>query len=173
MATPTFNPAGADTGFLDSLTQAPITRTIRVRTKDGAIVECFGVYPNQVENLIGSIEKQTLEQFSKMADSHRYQIISRENTSPLSTKDIDPHSRQVGGDHYKSMGVEPWKAIKAWLTPEEWIGFLRGNIIKYQARANAGKGSAYENLSKAQHYTETLQLALEEQKQKEESMKPK
>lgn len=73
-----------------------------------------------------------------------------------------PQSYQVGGNHYKSMEIEPWTVIKSWLSPEEWIGFLRGNILKYQGRARAGKGTVEENLRKANHYTEMLTLALDE-----------
>lgn len=72
------------------------------------------------------------------------------------------YDRQVGGDHYKQLAVEPWKAMKSWLTSEEWIGFLRGNIIKYHARANSGKGSREENLAKAAHYQQQLTETLEE-----------
>lgn len=73
-----------------------------------------------------------------------------------------PQSYQVGGNHYKSMEIEPWTVIKSWLSPEEWIGFLRGNILKYQGRARAGKGTVEENLRKANHYTQMLTLALDE-----------
>ena len=66
-------------------------------------------------------------------------------------------SRQVGGEHYKKLQVEPWSAMKAWLTPEEYIGFLRGNIIKYHARANAGKEDKNIQLQKAGHYQQELE----------------
>ena len=41
---------------------------------------------------------------------------------------------QVGGDHYKEMGIPPWDVIEAVLTHEEFVGFLKGNIIKYAMR---------------------------------------
>lgn len=59
--------------------------------------------------------------------------------------------RQVGGDHYKSLAVEPWAAMQAWMTPEEFRGFLKGNVIKYLART---KGP--NDLQKAHHYMEKL-----------------
>ena len=37
---------------------------------------------------------------------------------------------QVGGQHYKEMGVQPWDVMEAVLSREEFIGFLKGNIIK-------------------------------------------
>lgn len=67
---------------------------------------------------------------------------------------------QVGGNHYKSLAVEPWDAMEAWLIPIEFIGFLRGNIIKYHARAQQGKGSPEENLRKAAHYSRKLEEVL-------------
>lgn len=47
--------------------------------------------------------------------------------------------------------------MKAWLTPEEYIGYLRGNIIKYQARANSGKEDKKVQLLKAGHYQQQLE----------------
>jgi hypothetical protein len=41
---------------------------------------------------------------------------------------------QAGGSHYKDMGVQPWIVMEALLTREEFIGFLKGNLIKYGMR---------------------------------------
>lgn len=64
--------------------------------------------------------------------------------------------KQVGGDHYKSMDVQPWDAMQAWMTDDEFKGFLRGNVIKYVARAGSKGGSVMEDFQKAQHYLEEL-----------------
>lgn len=69
----------------------------------------------------------------------------------------NPNDRQVGGDHYKTLTIEPWVAMESWLTLEEFRGFLKGNAIKYLARANSGKGSPDENLKKAKHYMDKLE----------------
>ena len=71
------------------------------------------------------------------------------------------HDIQIGGDHYKNMAVEPWKAMKAWLSEEEYIGYLRGNIIKYHARANSGKEDKEIQLRKAGHYQQQLEEFLD------------
>lgn len=65
-----------------------------------------------------------------------------------------PNDEQIGGDHYKSKTVQPWDAMEAWLTPEQFKGFLRGNIIKYLARYD-DKGGV-EDLKKARHYLDKL-----------------
>lgn len=56
---------------------------------------------------------------------------------------------QIGGQHYKEMGVQPWTVMESVLTPEEFIGFLKGNIIKYSMRA--GKKDS-DDAGKAKHY---------------------
>lgn len=61
------------------------------------------------------------------------------------------NDKQVGGSHYKTLTIQPWDAMEAWLTPEEFRGFLKGNAIKYLAR----KKNA-DDLQKAQHYLEKL-----------------
>ena len=63
--------------------------------------------------------------------------------------------KQIGGDHYVSKAIQPWDAMEAWMTPEEFVGFLRGNAIKYLARAGS-KGNALEDYRKAQHYLARL-----------------
>ena len=68
----------------------------------------------------------------------------------MSAKDI-----QIGGGHYINMSVQPWDAMIAWMPPEEFEGFLRGNVIKYIARAGS-KGPALEDLKKARHYLDKL-----------------
>lgn len=57
---------------------------------------------------------------------------------------------QVGGTHYKALGMQPWHVMEAVLTPEEFQGFLKGNIIKYAMRQ--GKKEGTDDSNKAQHY---------------------
>lgn len=57
---------------------------------------------------------------------------------------------QVGGTHYKDRTIQPWEAMESWLSHEEFIGYLRGNVVKYLARCNEKGG--VDDLKKAQHY---------------------
>jgi hypothetical protein len=66
----------------------------------------------------------------------------------------EANKRQVGGDHYMNMGVQPWKAMESWMTDEQIIGFMMGNVIKYVARWQEKNG--IEDLRKASHYLEKL-----------------
>lgn len=62
--------------------------------------------------------------------------------------------KQVGGTHYKDMPVQPWTVMQLVLTDEEFIGFLKGNVIKYSMRQGRKDGS--DDAGKAQHYLEKL-----------------
>jgi len=70
------------------------------------------------------------------------------------------NSYQVGGDHYTSMPMQPWELMEAVLTREEWIGFLKGNLIKYTLRAGRKPGS--DDVAKARHYRQKLMEALQQ-----------
>ena len=67
---------------------------------------------------------------------------------------VTANERQVGGSHYKDMPMQPWDVMEAVLTPEEFRGFLRGNVIKYSMRAGRKEGS--DDLEKARHYMQKL-----------------
>ena len=60
---------------------------------------------------------------------------------------------QYGGTHYKDMTIQPWAVMEAVLTPQEFIGFLKGNIIKYSLRQ--GKKDS-PDADKAKHYMQKL-----------------
>jgi hypothetical protein len=75
--------------------------------------------------------------------------------------------RQVGGDHYRSKEIQPWDAMEAWMSPEQFRGYLRGNIIKYIARCDDKGGR--EDLQKAQHYLAKLLEAYPQTLLKEKS----
>lgn len=66
---------------------------------------------------------------------------------------------QVGGTHYKDMGVQPWEVMEAILTREEWIGYLKGNIVKYSMRQ--GRKDS-DDTNKCLHYIKKLNEVLEE-----------
>lgn len=61
---------------------------------------------------------------------------------------------QVSGTHYKDMEIQPWHVMEAVLTHEEFVGFLRGNVIKYVMRQ--GKKDS-DDANKARHYMLKLQ----------------
>lgn len=62
--------------------------------------------------------------------------------------------KQVGGTHYKDMAVQPWAVMEAVLTRDEFIGFLKGNVIKYAMRQ--GRKDS-DDAGKCQHYIDKLE----------------
>lgn len=60
--------------------------------------------------------------------------------------------KQVGGNHYTGMAIQPAEYCFANMTPDEIRGAMKWNIHKYVWR---GKGGV-EDLRKAQHYLEWL-----------------
>jgi hypothetical protein len=64
---------------------------------------------------------------------------------------------QVGGTHYKDMGVQPWDVMESVLTREEFIGFLKGNVIKYAMRQ--GRKDS-DDVNKCHHYKAKLNEVL-------------
>ena len=57
--------------------------------------------------------------------------------------------KQINGDHYKSLTIQPIEYIHA-----NSISFLEGNVIKYVTRWRNKNGIA--DLEKAKHYIELL-----------------
>ena len=62
----------------------------------------------------------------------------------------DPKSR-----HYDAGGIETLDYIRAKLTPEQYKGYLLGNLLKYTSRANF-KESFSRDIEKAARYAQWL-----------------
>lgn len=60
----------------------------------------------------------------------------------------------VNPSYYKQGNIECIDALKDVMSPEEFKGFLRGNVIKYVWRTN--KKNGVEDLKKAQWYLTRL-----------------
>ena len=62
--------------------------------------------------------------------------------------------KQVGGSHYRDMTVQPWQAMEAWLTPEEYRGYHKAVAIAYLARERQKGG--LQDIEKAIHHLQRL-----------------
>ena len=65
--------------------------------------------------------------------------------------------------HYNSGSIECIDAIEAMLSPEEYVGYLRGNSLKYRWRF-LYKGKPIEDLQKADWYEQRLLTFMKENK---------
>lgn len=63
--------------------------------------------------------------------------------------------------HYTQGGIECIDAIRAALGRDQFIGFLRGQVIKYQWRCGL-KGDPAEDAGKARWYAARLEQELKE-----------
>ena len=71
---------------------------------------------------------------------------------------MDANEKQIGGNHYKTMGIEPWDVVDTWPT-EQQIGYYRGGALKYIMRMGT-KDENEQEIAKGQHYIEKLLEAL-------------
>jgi len=67
---------------------------------------------------------------------------------------MSANETQVGGTHYTTKSIQPWEAMQAWMSEDEFCGFLRGNCLKYLVRYKEKGG--VEDLRKARHYLDKL-----------------
>lgn len=62
--------------------------------------------------------------------------------------------------HYEELNIQPWEIMERNFTTEEFVAYLKGNIIKYTLR---DKGQALTDAQKIKHYSEKLIEVLETQ----------
>jgi hypothetical protein len=61
--------------------------------------------------------------------------------------------------HYQTAERQPIQIMQDFLSHEQFIGFLHGNLIKYSLRANF-KGNAQVDIDKARQYAIWLGMAI-------------
>jgi hypothetical protein len=82
-------------------------------------------------------------------DAYRFEFALEPSDTKTPSKTDDPFTTQVGGDHYKSMGIQPIDYITANNLP-----FIEGNIVKYITRWKQKGG--VQDIDKVIHYAEML-----------------
>jgi hypothetical protein len=135
-----------------------------MKSKSQKVREYFRKHPLATPKEVGAKFKVAMPMVYKIRKEEHADFIERSNASiPSEVTGNSPirfvpsnkaDDLQIGGDHYKNMGVQPWKAMESWMTPEQFAGFLRGNAIKYLARCDAKGG--IDDIKKARHYIDKL-----------------
>lgn len=69
--------------------------------------------------------------------------------------------------HYETLNIQPWEIMERNFTTEEFVTYLKGNIIKYTLR---DKGQALTDAEKIKHYAEKL-IEVIEKKETDEFLK--
>lgn len=68
---------------------------------------------------------------------------------------LPPYTQEKNNDYYKIGGIEVIDFIKAKLSPEQYKGYLLGNIYKYSGRCQY-KGEYQKDIIKLGQYTNWL-----------------
>ncbi len=71
-------------------------------------------------------------------------------------------SRDPESKYYDAGGIEVLDIIKSKLTPEQFKGYLLGNVIKYACRAN-WKGTLNRDIEKLSNYSEWLEMEMSDE----------
>jgi Protein of unknwon function (DUF3310) len=74
--------------------------------------------------------------------------------NPIRLEDYETENDPINPDHYKQGDLECIDAIQSALSPEEYRGYLKGQIIKYVWREKHKNGQ--EDVEKAAWYVEKL-----------------
>ena len=69
--------------------------------------------------------------------------------------------------HYEKLNIQPWEIMERNFTTEEFVAYLKGNIIKYTLR---DKGQSLTDAEKIKHYAEKL-IEVLEKKETDEFLK--
>ena len=105
-----------------------------------------------------SIDNESPDAWTRINKKYKYQVQWHDDD-----QDDAPNEHPVFGDtnmvdnppHYNNGGIECIEAIEAMLSKDEYIGYLRGNALKYMWRFRY-KSKPFEDLRKARWYEERL-----------------
>lgn len=121
---------------------------------DGDLIELVKDENGNAQTDSATLAEETLSALGWTFDGQAW-IESGEITMAPNALDV-----QVGGRHYKDMGVQPWVAFDSWLSTEQHVGYLLGTAIAYLARFNS-KGVGKGGLVDVEKATHTLQRLVE------------
>ena len=105
-----------------------------------------------------SIDDESADAWTRINKKYKYQVQWQDDE-----EDNTPNEHPVFGDtnmvdnpsHYNNGSIECIEAIEAMLNKDEYIGYLRGNALKYRWRFRYKK-KPFEDLRKARWYEERL-----------------
>ncbi len=123
------------------------------------------MYPPLEEAKYPMLEAKTLGETYNL-QAHKEAIEERrgsiEHEVRTANAKLSAKDKQVGGTHYKDMGVQPWDVVDTW-PYEQRIGYYRGGALKYVMRSGR-KDNEIQEAQKAVHYLEKLIEVLKERK---------
>lgn len=139
------------------------TKPVKVRTLNGVTYEAI-----PEEGCHGCVARNNLDLCHQLSECTKPSLVWQPVSSPEAIEALttdqyiarigtDTNAVQIGGDHYKSKGIQPWDYIAA-----NDLDYFQGNVIKYVTRFREKNG--IQDLEKAQHYLQKL-IDIEKDKQ--------
>jgi hypothetical protein len=120
---------------------------------------------------VDELESFSLETTPAVTPAERIEASEKPNAEAMAPKQVkfrkekklssSAHDPVNSPSHYTSGGIETIDYMQAKLTPDEFIGYLKGNVIKYTSRAGK-KIDMKEDYAKAQWYMNRLLKTLED-----------
>ena len=121
---------------------------------------------DQTQTKKTSIDDESPDAWTRINKKYKYQVHWGEeeednapNEHPLYGENIPDNSTKFDNVnnplHYNNGSVECIEAIEAMLNKDEYIGYLRGNALKYRWRFRY-KNKPFEDLRKARWYEDRL-----------------
>lgn len=122
-------------------------------SKVSAVARMFNVSPAyvyQVKTKMGTPKTPKQQWKVTHISTSNEPLFGRKGETPITME--EPKADNVNHPaHYKVGGIETIDFLEAKLTPEEFRGYLRGNVLKYLSRAG-NKGNYEEDMLKARWY---------------------
>lgn len=114
----------------------------------------MGLMVNERGELYNS--RDTFDATARYAkESEKMSSVHTTPNRPMSQAPNDRQDRVNHPSHYERYDMETIEAIKGQSTPDEYRGFLKGNVMKYLSRYRGKNG--IEDLNKAEWYLHRLQ----------------
>lgn len=132
------------------------------KAKPTEIAKALNVSTTAVHNTIWrdktvGVPKRRYKLRAKKIALNQLQMEALQRGMPMHITMEEPKADMVNSPpHYKVGGIEVIDFIKAKLTPDEFRGYLQGNILKYSSRVGY-KGDASEDVGKLIWYANKLQ----------------
>ena len=109
---------------------------------------------NRLEGMASEDQESFMDRMYELSSGRGRMAGPKSHYAEGNKRMMQANDKQVSGNHYKDMPIQPWAVMEAVMTPDEFIGYLKGNIIKYSLRAGRKEGS--DDAGKAKHYMEKL-----------------
>lgn len=120
----------------------------------GVVKSCYSHDPLSYVVLLSDIEQEVIVDYGVLSINNPCEDVIENNED---NNDAVNHP-----SHYTSGKFETIDILKDKLSPEEFKGFCKGNVLKYVIRSDHKHETPIEDLEKAQWYLNTLIETLKE-----------